>query len=187
MSFNSTDYEILLSEYSNRDRAIALLQQYRPYLELLPSLRRAADSLVPIPLPLLRLRSLETGRYEVKRASCELAMLMCDPQWKVKMGSEVLIFIHRAAEDFSGLLSRWRQTQIDLHGEYEWLMPLAEQHMFNERAEQIYPLFVVFPETPERIMRGLTGAGLPFVVPELPRGADCDRPDAVTLPDGTSS
>jgi hypothetical protein len=36
--------------------------------------------------------------------------------------------------------------------------------MFSEGAEQIYPLFVVFAETPERIQRGLAGAGLPFVI-----------------------
>lgn len=35
--------------------------------------------------------------------------------------------------------------------------------MFSEGANTIYPLFVVFAETPERIKRGLQGACLPFV------------------------
>jgi hypothetical protein len=46
---------------------------------------------------------------------------------------------------------------------YEWVMPDRYQHILSEGAEETHPLFVVFPETPERIRRGLRGAGLPFV------------------------
>ncbi|MDT3674213.1 MAG: hypothetical protein DWQ51_03370 [Microcystis wesenbergii TW10] len=46
------------------------------------------------------------------------------------LGSEILIFIHRPGEDFSDLLKRWRETQICLDKEYEWLMPPREQQMF---------------------------------------------------------
>jgi len=47
---------------------------------------------------------------------------------------------------------------------YEWLLPEYAQHMLNEGSDKVYPLFVLFPETPERIKGGLTGASLPFVV-----------------------
>ncbi len=89
---------------------------------------------------------------------------MCDPEWKIKLGSEILIFIHRLGEDFSDLLKRWRETQICLDKEYEWLMPPREQQMFSEGAETIHPLFVLFDQTPERIKKGLKGAFLPMVV-----------------------
>ena len=36
--------------------------------------------------------------------------------------------------------------------------------MLNEGADKIYPLFVLFNESPERIRRGLSGAQLPFVI-----------------------
>ncbi len=42
-------------------------------------------------------------------------------------------------------------------------MPPRYKHIFSEGANSIYPLFVVFPETPERIKKGLQGANLPFV------------------------
>jgi len=42
-------------------------------------------------------------------------------------------------------------------------MPDQYQHILSEAAEETYPLFVIFPETPERIKRGLRGASLPFV------------------------
>jgi hypothetical protein len=173
MSIKQADYEILLSEYSNRAGAIALLKRHRPYLEMIPSMRRATESLISIPLPLIRIRdktnSTKSGAgtivtEQVIELPCDLALLMCDPEWKIKIGVEILIFIHRPLEEFSDLLSRWRKSQILLHKEYEWLMPASEEHMFSEPPEHIHPLFVVFEETPERIKRGLIGASLPFIV-----------------------
>ena len=169
-SDKQSDYEASLAEYSNRSAAIALLRQYRPYLEMIPSLRRPDESLITLPLPIVRLRkptSMEkergTGKSEATRLPCDVAILMCDPEWKIKTGVEIFIFIHRPQEDFSDLLGRWRQTQVWLDKDYEWLMPPRYQHMFSEGANTIYPLFVVFAETPERIKRGLQGACLPFV------------------------
>jgi len=92
---------------------------------------------------------------------------MCDPEWKIKTGTEIFVFIHRRNEDFSDLLGRWRHTQVWLDRGYEWLMPPRYKHIFGEGSEQIFPLFVVFAETPERIKRGLEGAYLPFVVQTL--------------------
>ena len=80
------------------------------------------------------------------------------------MGAEILIFIHRPDEDFSDLLRRWRQTQVLLDKDYEWLMPSRYEDILSEGVERIYPLFVIFPETPQRIQRGLLGACLPFVI-----------------------
>ena len=167
------DYETLLAEYSTRYGAIALLKQYRPYLEVLPSIRRPEQSLITIPLPVVRIRRPElssTNLLQVKiprvatSLSCDLAILMCDPEWKIKMGAEIIVFIHRPEEDFSDLINRWRKTQVDLDGDYEWLMPPNEQHMISEAAESINPLFVVFEGTSDRIKQGLAGAGFPYVV-----------------------
>lgn len=83
------------------------------------------------------------------------------------MGVEIFIFIHRPQEDFSDLLRRWRQTQMLLSHGYEWLMPLRYQYILGEAADSVYPLFVVFEETPDRIKRGLKGAALPFVVQQV--------------------
>lgn len=83
---------------------------------------------------------------------------------EIKTGVELFLFIHRPDEDFSHLLSRWRQTQIYLDKGYEWVMPSRYQHILSEGAEQTCPLFAVFPDTPDRICRGLKGAGLPFVL-----------------------
>ena len=131
-SDKQSDYEASLAEYSNRSAAIALLKQYRPYLEMIPSLRRPDESLITLPLPIVRLRkptSMEkergTGRSEATRLPCDVAILMCDPEWKIKTGVEIFIFIHRPQEDFSDLLGRWRQTQVWLDKDYEWLMPPA--------------------------------------------------------------
>ncbi|MBD1841173.1 hypothetical protein H6F78_14265 [Coleofasciculus sp. FACHB-64] len=166
-------YEASLAEYSNLPGAIALLKQHRPYLEMIPSMRRSEESAIAIPLPVVRIRhalskaesaSVVTSRGEAIRLPCDVAILMCDPEWKIKMGVEIFVFIHRPQEDFSDLLSRWRQTQVWLDKEYEWLMPPRHQHIFSEGADKLYPLFVVFPETPERIKRGLMGACLPFVI-----------------------
>jgi hypothetical protein len=173
MPVKQSKYEALLAEYSNRDFAIALLKEHRPYLEMIPSMRRPDESVITIPLPVVRIRSPKS--YEGHNSNtaavsgavclpCDIAILMCDPEWKIKMGVEIFVFIHRPQEDFSDLLSRWRQTQVLLDKDYEWLMPLRYQHILSEGVDRIYPLFVVFPETPERIQRGLLGASLPFVI-----------------------
>ncbi len=163
MPVKQLDYEISLAEYSNRDGAIALLKKYRPYLELLPSMRRASESAIAIPLPVVRIRNSKPPTGAVC-LPCDIAILMCDPEWKIKMGAEIIIFIHRPDEDFSELLTRWRQTQVLLDKDYEWLMPSRYEHILSEGVEKIYPLFVIFPETPQRIQRGLVGASLPFVI-----------------------
>lgn len=187
MSVKQSDYEILLAEYSNREGAITLLKRHRPYLEMIPSMRRAKDSLITIPLPLVLIRhksnsndsfSHKIVEEEVIDLPCDVALLMCDPEWKIKIGVEILIFIHRPQEEFSDLLLRWRRAQILLHKEYEWLMPLNEEHMFSEPPEHIHPLFVVFEETPDRIKRGLIGASLPFVV-ETPDFTQGEKPTEV--------
>ncbi|MBK4732690.1 hypothetical protein JJD41_22895 [Oxynema sp. CENA135] len=169
-------YEQLLAEYSNCENAILLLKQYRPYLEMMPSMRRAQESLITIPLPNIRIREpvspssptgLTASQGEVIGLPCEIAILMCDPEWKVKMGEEIFVFIHRPGEDFSSLLRRWRQTQLWLSHGYEWIMPLHYQYIIGEGSDSIYPLFVIFEETPDRIRRGLTGAALPFLVQKM--------------------
>ena len=167
MTSKKSDYEQSLAEYSNPLSAIALLKQHRPYLEAIPSLRRPEESLITIPFPIVRLRQPASNfaekTTEAKMLPCEVAILMCDPEWKIKTGIELFIFIHRPDEDFSDLLRRWRQIQVWLDKDYEWLMPPRYKHIFSEGANAIYPLFVVFPDTPERIKKGLQGAGLPFV------------------------
>ncbi|MEL6928946.1 MAG: hypothetical protein AAFO95_09945 [Cyanobacteria bacterium J06600_6] len=184
MSVKKADYETLLAEYSTRRGAIALLKQYRPYLEILPSIRRPEQSLITIPLPVVRIRRPELFSHDSLEAripriatslSCDLGILMCDPEWKIKMGAEIIVFIHRPEEDFSDLVNRWRQTQVDLDRDYEWLMPPNEQHMISEAAESINPLFVVFNGTSDRIKQGLAGAGFPYVIGSL----DCESESPV--------
>jgi hypothetical protein len=176
MTVKKSDYESLLARYSTRGGAIALLKQYRPYLEALPSIRRPEQSLITIPLPVVRIRQpeltsnnpLQTRTPRVATSiPCDLAILMCDPEWKIKMGTEIIVFIHRPEEDFSDLVNRWRKTQVYLDRDYEWLMPPNEQHMISEAAEEINPLFVVFEGTSDRIKQGLTGAGFPYVVESI--------------------
>ncbi|MBE9042937.1 hypothetical protein IQ255_00705 [Pleurocapsales cyanobacterium LEGE 10410] len=176
MSVKKSDYETLLAEYSTRSGAIALLKQYRPYLEALPSIRRPEQSLITIPLPVVRIRQPELTSSNPLQAKtprvatslpCDLEILMCDPEWKIKLGTEIIVFIHRPEEDFSDLIERWRKTQVYLDRDYEWLMPPNEQHMISEAAEEISPLFVVFQGTSDRIKQGLTGAGFPFVLQSL--------------------
>lgn len=172
MSIKQAHYETALADCSDQAGAIALLKRYRPYLEMIPSMRRSQESLITIPLPLIRMRgallvggatnsSVTCG--ELIRLPCEIAVLMCDPEWKIKTGVELFIFIHQPHEDFSHLLGRWRQTQTLLDKGYEWIMPLRYQHVLSEGAEQTRPLFVLFPETPDRIRKGLKAAYLPFV------------------------
>lgn len=176
MSVKRSDYETLLAEYCGREGAIALLRQYRPYLEKLPSLRRPEQSIITIPFPIIQIRSPKSledsfGRSEIGSESqslpCDLAILMCDPEWQIKLGAEILVFIHRPDETLSDLLIRWRKSQIYLRKDYEWLMPAQEQHMFSEGAEEICPLFVLFEHSPQHIHKGLAGACLPFLVPQL--------------------
>ena len=176
ISVKKSDYETLLAQYTTRSGAIALLKQHRPYLEALPSIRRPEQSLITIPLPVVRIRRPEltaNNPLQVKTPRvatslpCDLAILMCDPEWKIKMGTEIIVFIHRPEEDFSDLIDRWRKTQVCLDRDYEWLMPPNEQHMISEAAEEIKPLFVVFEGTNDRIKQGLAGAGFPYVVESL--------------------
>ena len=176
MSIRKSDYETLLSEYTTRTGAITLLKQHRPHLEILPSIRRPEQSLITIPLPVVRVRRsnwdsenpllIKTPRTAIS-IPCDLGILMCDPEWQIKMGTEIIVFIHRPEEDFSDLINRWRQTQVYLDQDYEWLMPPNQQHIFSEAAEEIKPLFVVFEGTKDRIKQGLGGAGFPFVVQSL--------------------
>lgn len=174
MPVKQSDYEASLAQYSNQEAAIALLKKHRPYLEMIPSMRRPKESAIAIPLPIVRIRNPNppAGYNSVNLTAvhgaiclpCDVGILMCDPEWKIKTGVEIFIFIHRPDEDFSNLLMRWRQTQVLLDKDYEWLMPPRYKHVLSEGASRIYPLFVVFPETPERIQHGLMGASLPFVV-----------------------
>lgn len=175
MSIQKSDYEELLARYSSHTEAVELLKQYRPYLEMIPSIRRSEESLMTMPLPVVKLRkvSLEaqldrfspiTATAKTILLPCDLAYLMCDPEWKIKMGGEIIIFIHRPEEDLSDLLSRWRQTQVLLDHDYEWVMPEYYRHIIGERSEHLYPLFVLFSQTEDRIKKGLVGAHLPFII-----------------------
>lgn len=172
MAIKKLHYEESLAEYSIHPGAIALLRQYRPYFEMIPSLRRPEESLITIPLPIVQIRiAVDSQPGNITRIHpagvlplpCDVAILMCDPEWKVKTGVEIFVFIHRPNEDFSDLLGRWRQTQIYVSQGYEWIMPYQYRHILSEGADETYPLFVVFPDTPERIRRGLQGAGLPYI------------------------
>jgi hypothetical protein len=175
MSIQRSDYEQLLAKYSNHTDAVELLKQYRPYLEMIPSIRRSAESLITMPLPVVKLRKVAanqqlnqfspvTATSKTILLPCDLAYLMCDPEWKIKMGGEILIFIHRPEEDLSDLLMRWRQTQVLLDHDYEWVMPQYYRHIISDGAEHLYPLFVLFNQTPEHIKRGLAGAHLPLTI-----------------------
>jgi hypothetical protein len=193
MAVQTLHYESLLAHCSHYAGALALLKQYRPYLETLPSMRRPQDSIVTIPLPNVRVRrpegltpGLSAGSRQVMPLPCDVVLLMCDPEWKIKTGVEIFLFIHRPDEEFSEILMRWRQTQALLGEGYEWLMPRKYEHLLNQGADQPYPLFALFPQTPERIGRGLRGAGLPVIVHSpLPDPAQADvspPPMGDTLP-----
>lgn len=179
MNNQQLSYEMLLTEYSHSSSAIALLREHRPYLEMLPSMRRSLESVITLPLPLVRLRHradtaspVSGTKTEAKQLPCDVAILMCDPEWKIKMGVEILVFIHRPYEEFSELLGRWRQAQVTLDRDYEWIMPHHHRHILSEGAVEVHPLFILFSETPERIQRGLIGAGLPVVLQDSFTEAD---------------
>ncbi len=57
MPVKQSDYEASLAEYSNHEAAIALLKKHRPYLEMIPSMRRPDESVITIPLPVVRIRN----------------------------------------------------------------------------------------------------------------------------------
>lgn len=173
MFVQKSAYERAIARYCDTQSAVELLRQHRPYLEAIPSLRRPSDSLILLPFPLVRLREplsqaglngLNIRAGETVCLPCELGVVMCEPDWKIKVGVEIFIFVHRPQEDFSDLLLRWRQTQVLLDRGYEWIMPYRYRHIYSEAAQRIFPLFVLFDETPPRIKLGLEGASLPYVV-----------------------
>jgi hypothetical protein len=176
-------YESLLADYSNHELAITLLQQYRPYVEMVPSIRRSQESLIALPLPIIKVRQsinhlaqqftgVGNGSHSVL-LPCDLAYLLCDPEWKIKMGGEIIVMIHRPDEHFSDLLGRWRQTQVMLDCNYEWVMPNYYRHLMTEGSDRTYPLFVLNPGSDAKIGMGLTSAHLPFVVANTPLPDAC--------------
>jgi hypothetical protein len=156
-------YESLLADYSNHEIAITLLQQYRPYVEMVPSIRRVQDSLIALPLPIIKVRQAVSSAMQqftpIGSGSnswllpCDLAYLLCDPEWKIKMGGEIIVMIHRPEEHFSDLLGR-----------YEWVMPNYYRNLMTEGSDRTYPLFVLTADSDQRISQGLTSAHLPFVI-----------------------
>jgi hypothetical protein len=190
MAVKKVHYETVLADYSSAQGAIALLKQYRPYLEMLPSMRRPDESIITIPLPVITFRNptvssaqnYSTGVSESQCLPCDLALLMCDPEWKIKTGIEIFVFIHQPHEDFSDLLSRWRRTQVCLSRGYAWNLPLRYKHILSEGADNVYPLFVLFEETPDRIKKGLRGAFLPFVTQAL--DVESEDAEATLVPEG---
>ncbi len=172
MPILKSHYEELLATYSQSLAVVDLFKGYRPYLAMIPSMRRSRESLITIPLPIVRLRHSMPSPHghgtirttESIMLPADIGVLLCDPEWQIKTGQEFFIFIHRPNEDFSELLGRWRQTQTLLGKDYEWILPLRHQHFLSDGAEKIYPLFLLFESTPERIIKGLKGAGLPHVM-----------------------
>lgn len=187
MSSPQSHYEELLASFSDQRRAAELLKHHRPYFEKIPSIRRADESIITIPLPIIKVKQRlfqppKVGHdipYELITIPCDLALLMCDPEWQIKTDIEVFVFIHRFGEELSDLLSRWRETQVLLSRGYSWEMPLHYQHIFSEGAEKAYPLFVLAPQTSSRIHQGLKGAALPAVTIAAPMPDPSEGP----LPD----
>ncbi len=165
-------YEELLATYSQSVAVIDLFKGYRSYLEMIPSMRRAQESVITVPLPIVRLRHTAASPHghgivrstEPVMLAADIGVILCDPEWQIKTGREIFIFIQRPDEDFSDLLGRWRQTQVLLGKDYEWLLPSRYQHFLSDGAEKIHPLFVLFESTPDRILKGLQGAGLPYII-----------------------
>ncbi|PZO18952.1 MAG: hypothetical protein DCF25_09080 [Leptolyngbya foveolarum] len=173
-------YEETLADCCHYDGILSILMQHRPYFETLPSVRRPQESMVAIPLPNVRSREAsETAgmidlRYSIRPLPCDIALMMCDPEWKIKTGIEIVLFIQRPDEDLSDLLGRWRQTQVELGQGVEWLMPRKHKHLLAEGTETPHPLFIVFVELENdlsaresRIIRGLGGASLPVAIQSL--------------------
>lgn len=174
MSVLQNHYEALLASFSHHHRAVELLRHHRPYFEKIPSIRRSGESVITIPLPLVKVRQRQLTNpnhdspYELITIPCDLAFLMCDPEWQIKTDVEIFVFIHRSAEGLSDLLRRWRETQVLLSRGYSWEMPLHHQHIFSEGVDKPYPLFVLSTETAEYIRDGLRGASLPSVTTSIP-------------------
>ena len=177
-------YEEMLATCCHYDGILSILTQHRPYFEALPSVRRPQESMVTIPLPNVRSRETsETAgiidaRYRIRQLPCDIALMMCDPEWKIKTGIEIVLFIQRQGEDLSNLLGRWRQTQIALGEGVEWMMPRKHRHLLAEGTETPHPLFVVFVEIEDdlsaresRIISGLAGASLPVAIQTLESAA----------------
>ncbi len=173
-------YEALLASCCHYDGILTVLSQHRPYFESLPSIRRLQESMVIIPLPNVRSREVVEvgGKKEICdricSLPCDIALMVCDPEWQIKTGIEIVLFIQRPREDFSDLVYRWRQTQVALGQGVEWLMPREHRHLLAEGNAEPYPLFVVFTSsTPDaydasdRIIHGLTGAKLPVATQML--------------------
>lgn len=78
---------------------------------------------------------------------------MCDPEWKIKTGVEIFVFIHRPQEDFSNLVNRWRQTQVLLSRGYTWEMPLHFQHILMRGQRKCIPYLSFF----QKLQSGLSG------------------------------
>ena len=176
-------YEEMLANCCHYDGILSILTQHRPYFEALPSVRRPQESMVAIPLP--NVRSRETSEtaglidthYRIRQLPCDVALMMCDPEWKIKTGIEIVLFIQRPGEDLSDLLRRWRQTQVELGQGVEWMMPRKHKHLLAEGTETPHPLFIVFTSSENdlsaresRIVRGLVGASLP--VAKQPLGSE---------------
>jgi len=173
-------YEEMLADCCHYDGILSILTQHRPYFEALPSVRRPQESMVAIPLPNVRSRetsetaSIIDSRYSIRPLPCDIALMMCDPEWKIKTGIEIALFIQRPGEDLSNLLGRWRQTQVELGQGVEWVMPRKHRHLLAEGTETPHPLFIIFVESEKelsaresRIIRGLGGASLPVAVQPL--------------------
>ncbi|MGC1309801.1 MAG: hypothetical protein WA885_21460 [Phormidesmis sp.] len=178
-------YEELLADCCHYDGILSVLMQHRPYFEALPSVRRPQESMVAIPLPNVRSREVSEKdglidkRYRIRQLPCDVALMMCDPEWKIKTGIEIVMFIQRPGEDLSDLLGRWRQTQVELGQGVEWLMPRSHNHLLAEGTETPHPLFVVFVDMENalsaresRIIRGLLGASLPVATQSLSSEAE---------------
>ena len=181
-------YEELLASCCHYDGILSILTHHRPYFEALPSIRRLQESMVIIPLPTVRSREIsEIGgqidaRDRIRSIPCEIALMVCDPEWKIKTGIEIVLFIQRPGEEFSDLLRRWRETQIELGQGVEWLMPRQYKHLLAEGTMEPHPLFVVLMPSEDkggdraaaawenrslRTIHGLTGAGLPAAIHEM--------------------
>ena len=167
-------YESILADCCHYDGVLNVLNQHRPYFESLPSIRRLQESMVLIPLPNVRSREVSEiagkvdTRYRIRPLPCDVALMVCDPEWQIKTGIEIVLFIQRPGEEFSDLVGRWRQTQTELGQGVEWLMPRRYKHLLAEGTAEPHPLFVVLTSNAsepdacaERIIHGLTGARLP--------------------------